>query len=85
LWAHDEARTTFRPFVQRISEHLNGFGEQCMCTTARVIAKPQPEVRSKAEPPEKYPRVATWEDREQAEAERRGFKVWIQSQDWGKP
>jgi hypothetical protein len=74
---------TFRPFVQRISEHLNGFGEQCMCTVARVIAKPQPEVRPKAEP-QKYPRVATWEDLEQAEAERRGYSVFAQSRDWGK-
>jgi hypothetical protein len=73
---------TFRPFVQRIGEHLNGFGERCMCTTARVITKPQPEVRSKVEP-KKYPRVATWEDHEAAEAERRGYSVFRQSIDEG--
>jgi hypothetical protein len=75
---------TFRPFVQRIGEHLNGFGEQCMCTTARVtIAKPQPKVRSKAEA-QKYPRVATWEDFESNEAERRGYSVFRQSIDGGR-
>ena len=76
-------RDTFRPFVQRIGEHLNGFGERCMCTTARVITKPQREVRSKAEP-QKYPRVATWEDLEQTEAERRGYSVFRQSIDEGR-
>jgi hypothetical protein len=74
---------TFRPFVQKIGAHLNGFGEQCMCTTARVITRPQPEVQPKAEP-QKYPRVATWEDLEQTEAERRGYSVFRQSIDEGR-
>jgi hypothetical protein len=74
---------TFRPFVQRIGEHLNGFGEQCMCTTARVITRPRPEVRPKAEP-RKYHRVETWEDHEAAEAARRGYSVFRQSINEGK-
>jgi hypothetical protein len=74
---------TFRPFVQKIGEHLNGFGERCMCTVARVIARPLPEVRPKAEP-KKYARVATWEDLESNEAERRGYSVFRQSIDGGR-
>jgi hypothetical protein len=68
----------FKPFVRRIGEHLNGYAQPCMCTTAHVIAKPQPKVRSEAEP-KKVTRVPTWEDHEQADAERRGYSVHRQS------
>jgi hypothetical protein len=72
---------TFTAFVRRIGEHLDGHGEPCTCTAAMVIAKPQPKPEAK---PKKCTRVATWEDLEQQEAERRGYSVFRQSINGGR-
>jgi hypothetical protein len=76
-------REGFRPFVRRVGEHLDGYGQPCRCTTSRAIAKPQPKARQKTEP-KKLTRVPTWADLEQAEAAGRGIPVFVQSRDWGK-
>jgi len=75
---------SFRPFVWRIGEHLNGWGKPCLCTTRRPEKERKQLPNAPPEAPKKLTRVMTWADAEMLEAEKRGVPVYLQSRDWGK-
>jgi len=65
----------FTPFVRKFSGHLDGYGKVCNCCQPQQAAVVTPA-------PAPVKRVRTWADAEIADAERRGFPVYVASKMW---